>query len=162
MLNGQKLTAAQEDIEVVKQVRAEGRLLRRASVTLDPDFSESRLNELDGWPEAVCFFYLWTGVEAWIAHTMSTHVLKKAPRYPSLHFDGMNVDSWVRAATPTLLDDCEEVIRAATGCDVKLLVKPRLLKPCLYCGTHLVRNRGEDAVFVSHSVSECPVLLLLQ
>ena len=103
-LNGQKLTANQEEIDVLVKLRSEGRLLRWVRATLDRSFFKELIETLEqDWPEAVSFFYHWTRVEAWIAHTMSDLALRKGPDHLSLHYDGMMVDKSFSEANPDLI-----------------------------------------------------------
>ena len=115
VLNGQKLTDEQEEIAILKELSVEGRLLRWASVALDREFHTQLLDEADG-QEATSFFYVWTGVEAWVLEAMTSVVASTMrPAHLSLHCDGFMVDEPCARAHPELLEKCVEEARRVTG-----------------------------------------------
>ena len=124
-------------------------------------------------PDATVFFYMWTTIEDWIVESWTTKLRSVCPQHVSLHFDGVRLNSSLRAWANDqrqFLEECERHIEKETGFRVNIVEKKHnsllqllqmsaseaadmegvpsaLLKPgnsiCLACW-HLLSDRPED------------------
>ena len=64
-------------------------------------------------PDATVFFYMWTTIEDWIVESWTTKLRSVCPQHVSLHFDGVRLNSSLRAWANDqrqFLEECERHI----------------------------------------------------
>ena len=77
-------------------------------------------------PDATVFFYFWTTVEDWIVESWTSKLRSVSPEHLSLHFDGVRLNSNLRAWASDqhqFLGACERHIEQDTGFKVKIVEK---------------------------------------
>lgn len=77
-------------------------------------------------PDATVFFYMWTTIEDWIVESWTTKLRSVCPQHVSLHFDGVRLNSSLRAWANDqrqFLEECERHIEKETGFRVNIVEK---------------------------------------
>lgn len=139
-VNGRIIPEKYRHVGILQGFRREGRLLRWVASSIDPEFHTAICAESDRtWPEATCFFYMWSGVEALVLNEALAFTMLRSPSHLSLHFDGFMLDRKTYQSNVDFLEECTVAVRDGTSYNVKWVNKKK------HYALSALRNMADEA-----------------